>query len=295
MSSQSILITGLGGTLGQAFARICEARNLPFHGLARRELDVCDRAGVMAVCAAYQPWAIVNAAGYVRVDDAEHEAAACYRANTDGPEMLARACREYGIRLLTFSTDLVFNGEKRTPYLEDDAVAPLNVYGHSKALAEERVRDADPDALIVRTSSFFGPWDRANFVTQTVEALRMGGTVVATSDVTVSPTYVPDLVGACLDLLLDGEGGIWHLTNDGASTWADLGRNAAVLAECDPLKVEGRPLADLGLPARRPTYSVLGTGRGLRLPTLGDALARYFSDLESERSVMYATTAGKVI
>ncbi|HUP28250.1 MAG TPA: NAD(P)-dependent oxidoreductase [Chloroflexia bacterium] len=287
MHSQPILITGLGGTLGQAFTRICRGRNLPYEGLTRRELDICDPDALARVCAATRPWAIVNTAGYVRVDDAEQDTRVCYRANTDGPALLARVCAEQDIRLLTFSSDLVFNGKKRVPYTESDAVAPLNVYGQSKALAEACVRQANPDALIVRTSSFFGPWDGANFVTQSVERLAKGEKVVAASDLTVSPTYVPDLVQACLDLLLEGESGVWHLVNDGATTWADLARRAAVLADCDPNRVEGRPVAELGLPACRPHYSVLSTERGVRLPKLSDALNRYFAEVGTARQAAY--------
>jgi dTDP-4-dehydrorhamnose reductase len=92
-------------------------------------------------------------------------------------------------------------------------VAPLNAYGRSKAEAERRVLDSDPQALVVRTSAFFGPWDEHNFVTQALAALGEGRPFAAAGDMTVSPTYVPDLVNACLDLLIDKECGIWHLTN----------------------------------------------------------------------------------
>jgi len=101
---------------------------------------------------------------------------------------------------------------------------------------------------------------------------------VAADDATVSPTYVPDLAHACLDLLVDGERGIWHLASPGAVTWADLARRAAELAALDPALVEGRPTAALGLAAPRPPYAVLGSGRGVLLPPLEDALARYFEE-----------------
>ncbi len=94
----------------------------------------------------------------------------------------------------------------------------------------------------------------------------------------VSPTYVPDLAHACLDLLIDDEQGLWHLANEGAITWADLARCAAEQAGLDPAGVEGVPVETLGLAARRPAYSVLGTERGALLPTLVEGLNRYFHD-----------------
>jgi dTDP-4-dehydrorhamnose reductase len=98
---------------------------------------------------------------------------------------------------------------------------------------------------------------------------------MAAADVFISPTYVPDLVHACLDLLIDGERGIWHLANPAALSWVDLARSAVDAASIDPAVVHGCPMQQLGLNARRPRYSVLGSERGVLLPALDDALARY--------------------
>jgi dTDP-4-dehydrorhamnose reductase len=159
-------------------------------------------------------------------------------------------------------------------------VAPLNAYGRSKAEAERRVLDSDPQALVVRTSSFFGPWDQHNFVTQALAALGEGRPFAAAGDMTVSPTYVPDLVNACLDLLIDKESGIWHLTNGEAMSWAELARRACAAAGIDPAGLEERPAAELGMAAPRPLNSALTSERGLILPSFGDALARYLRERE---------------
>jgi dTDP-4-dehydrorhamnose reductase len=163
----------------------------------------------------------------VRVDDAELDRERCFRENAIGPETLAGACRARGIRLVTFSSDLVFNGTSRVPYTEDGPPDPLNVYGESKAEAERRVLLADPTALVIRTSAFFGPWDEHNFVTRAMRLLQLGQSCIAAEDAVVSPTYVPDLANASLDLLIDEGSGIWHLTNGGAITWAELARMVA--------------------------------------------------------------------
>ncbi|TKS52893.1 sugar nucleotide-binding protein [Luteimonas yindakuii] len=276
--ARPILITGATGTLGGAFARICQARGLSHRVLTRAELDIADGDAVRRALDGCEPWAIINAAGYVRVDEAERDHARCYRENSDGPATLARACARDGVALVTFSSDLVFDGRQGAPYVEDDAIAPLNVYGRSKARGEALVLDRHPDALVVRTSAFFGPWDEYNFVCLLLRALRAGLPFEAASDVTVSPTYVPDLVHACLDLLVDGEAGIWHLTNGEPVTWLELAHRAAQAAATDPVGVCGRMAAEFGWLAPRPAYSALGSQRSLVMPALDDALARCVRD-----------------
>ncbi|HEY0062395.1 MAG TPA: family 1 glycosylhydrolase [Telluria sp.] len=276
-----ILITGATGTLGRAFARICNRRNLAYRLLTRKEMDIADPASVERVMQQYAPWAVINASGYVRVDDAEHDVERCYRENVQGPATLAAICARHQVHLTTFSSDLVFDGMQESPYDEDAEVAPLNIYGHSKAAAEQIVQAQHAGALIVRTSSFFGPWDSANFVSTVLDTLGGGAPFTAVSDITVSPTYVPDLVHACLDLIIDRECGVWHLTNATALTWGELAHAAARHAGIDPSRLELRRAADFHYRARRPYYSALGSRRALLLPPLDDALERYI-DMRAE-------------
>src|ERR1051325_5249871 len=193
-------------------------------------MESADSSSVASALDEATPWAVVNAAGYVRVDDAEADGERCMRENAEGPSVLADACAARGVSLVTFSSDLVFDGESRRPYVESDTVSPLNVYGRSKAEAEARVSAAHPSALVVRTSAFFGPRDEYNFVTLALRSLARGRAFAAASDCVISPTYVPDLVDASLDLLIDGERGVWHLSNRGALSWAELARLARRLA-----------------------------------------------------------------
>lgn len=277
-TTQPLLITGATGTLGQAFQRICHIRGLHAVLLDRTLLDITDAESIRQALAHHQPWAVVNAAGYVRVDDAETDQDRCYRENTAGPRLLAAACAAQGVQLLTFSTDLVFDGSHQTPYLESAVAAPLNVYGRSKLLAEQAVLAHLPTALVVRTSAFFGAWDEYNFVYQALTAARQGELFEAADDLVVSPTYVPDLVNTSLDLLLDGAHGIWHLTNQGAYTWAELARLALRLAGLDEACVVPRPAASFGWAAERPRYSVLGSEHGPLLPTVESGLLRLLED-----------------
>lgn len=278
-SGQPLLITGATGTLGQAFARLCGMRGLPCQLLNRAELDIASRASVDAALERWKPWAVINTAGFVRVDDAEHDPRQ-WRENVLGPTVLARACEEHGVRLLSFSSDLVFDGGKPTPYVESDQPRPLNAYGRSKFEAEQSLLTYCPQALVVRSAAFFGPWDRHNFVTLALRALRNGERWRAPNDQLVSPTYVPDLVQAALDLLIDGEGGIWHLANRGAVSWAGLAQIVAEAAGLDTGLVEPISGTALGQVAVRPRYSALETERGMSLPKLLDGVERYLADVE---------------
>jgi dTDP-4-dehydrorhamnose reductase len=284
--ARPLLVTGANGTLGSAFAKRCELRGLAYRLLTRAEMDIADPHSVEAALALHGGWAVVNAAGYVRVDEAEWQPEQCLRENTHGATVLAQACASRGINLLTFSSDLVFDGAHSSPYVESDSVAPLNVYGRSKAAAETAVLAAHPRALVIRTAAFFGPWDDHNFVTQGLRAISKGDSWIAAEDLVVSPTYVPDLVDASLDLLIDRECGLWHLANTGAVSWAELARRSAEAAGLDPGLVIGTPLEQMHWPAPRPRFSALESSRGWLMPSLDSALTRYVREygwgMESE-------------
>jgi dTDP-4-dehydrorhamnose reductase len=269
--ARPLLITGGTGTLGRAFSRICAHRGLAHVLTTRADLDITDEASIAAALERYKPWAVINSAGFVRTWEAESKADECFRINATGPELLGRACKLHGIPLVTFSSDLVFDGTLGRAYVEPDQPAPRCPYGRSKADAEARLLEIGADALIVRSSAFFGPWDRYNFLHQTVEALRRGDDVHASDQTIVSPTYVPDLVHAALDLLLDGETGIWHLTNQGAISWYELARATADRAMLDSRKIR---IAD----DPEPTDTSLTSARGLLLRPLDEALAAYAED-----------------
>ena len=270
-----VLVTGAGGLLARAVVRMCKARGLAVREMGRRELDIADPRAAAAVLERLDPWAVVNAAGYVRVDDAEWERERCHRENALGPAVLAAVCAERGVALATVSSDLVFDGRKGAPYVEGDAPAPINAYGESKAEGERLVRERLPSALVARAGAFFGPWDELNFVSATLRALAAGRSVPAADDAVVSPTYLPDFADALLDLLIDGEGGIWHLANAGALTWAELARLAADEAGLDTSLVESRPTHRFDFAAARPLHTALASERAWILPSVENAICRY--------------------
>ncbi len=271
-----LLLVGARGTLGQAFARLCRQRGLAYRLLARAEMDITDAQSVAAALDAWAPWAVVNAAGEVRVDEAERCQPAQWAANALGPAVLGRECARRGLALLSFSSDLVFDGAQRRPYLESDAPSPLSAYGRAKLHAERALADV-PRALVVRTAAFFGPWDSHNFLAQGLAALRRGDGWPAIDDQTVSPTYLPDLVHTSLDLLIDGEQGLWHLANAGAATWYAFACAAAEASGLPRERVRRVSGAALGQCAARPAYSALASRRATLMPALEAALQRFIA------------------
>jgi dTDP-4-dehydrorhamnose reductase len=274
---RQLLITGATGTLGRAFSRLSDFRGLDHTLVSRDDMNIADRESVRAALACNRPWAVINTAGYVRVAQAEEEAEICFRENALGAEVLAEACAELGIPLVTFSSDLVFDGGLGRAYGESDEVNPTTVYGASKAEAERRVLAAHDKALVIRTSAFFGPWDRYNFVWSVLNTLSRGEGVEASGDI-VSPTYVPDLVHAALNLLIDGGTGLWHMSNLGEVSW----RNFAVMV-AERAGLDASAIVEIQNGAALNT--ALSTERGILMPSLEVAVDRFFHDSEMDWSM----------
>jgi len=272
--ARPILIAGASGALGQALARACEHRGLPFVLTDRRELAIDDISAIEIALQRFDPWAVVNAAGFGRIDAAEAAPQACLDANAVAVEHLVEACDARGVRLVGFSSDLVFDGRSYRPYVETDAPNPLNVFGRSKALAEQAMA-VGADTLTIRTGALFSPEDEFDVAHKVVQALSRRQVFAAAGDLTVSPTSVYDLVEHTLNLLIDGERGIWHLANVGEITWADFARTLAVALHLDERLVQSVPASAFGWAAQRPAYCALGSARGVLMPTLDSAIAHY--------------------
>ena len=292
-ASRPLLITGGAGTLGRALAIICKRRGISYNLISRTDLDIADESAVASAVEYYKPWAIINAAGYVRVDDAEREVDKCKRDNVHGPVTLARECARNGLPFVTFSSDLVFDGLKSKAYVESDRPVPLNVYGQSKADAERLVLRTHPDSLVIRTSAFFGPWDQYCFPYSVLKTISAGCVFKAAADQYISPTYVPDLADATLDILMDSENGIWHLANRGSLTWEDFALEIAERAGYAKQLIGGVQSEALGFVAVRPGFSVLDSERAHIMPTLEQALGRYFDDTRQECSTRDAVSSNR--
>jgi dTDP-4-dehydrorhamnose reductase len=280
-AARPLLITGATGRLAQGFLRTAELRGLPCRLYSRAELDIADEHAVAAALQECQPWAVINCAGFSRVDDAESDEQTCIRSNTHGATTLAALCARTETQLVTFSSDHVFDGTKSLPYVESDEPSPLNIYGESKLLAERQVLAACPGALVIRPGKVFAPHEDYDFLRHSLRAIARGERVRVENDIRISGTYLPDLVHATLDLLIDGERGVWHLANSGAVTPEQFLLAAADIAQLDPDPIDGAPFLRLNRPALRPRYRVLQSERGQLLPPLEDALQRYCRDAPS--------------
>ena len=278
LSSQPLFIVGKTGRLGNALARLCELRGLNYKLLSRHEFDICDDKKMEDFIAEKNPWAIINAAGFTQIDEAEIHCDKCFNENTYGPQKIAALAARYNVKFLTFSSAHVFDGTKQEAYIESDPVNALNVYGRSKAMAENLVQQTNSDSLIIRSSDFFGPWDKRNFMYHVLSSLKNNNMIKAANNVFISPTYLPDLVHASLDLLLDNESGIWHLTNNGKTSWYDLAVEVARFGGYKHSLIKPLPHHELHAGARQPKNGVLQSERGMHLPSLENALQRYFNE-----------------
>jgi dTDP-4-dehydrorhamnose reductase len=245
-----ILIAGASGRLGRELVRHCRQRGLDIVCPARQDMDITRIGDIEAAVRAHRPWAVINAAGIV--EEGSLLQREIFGVNSLGAENFAKVCSRHEIQLMTFSPERVFDGALGRAYVEGDAICPACFIGGSKAEAERRVLRAHGSALVVRAGRLFGPDDAPETVLGHVAQLEnrffLGG------------SYAPDLVRAALDLLVDGETGAWHLSNQGAVSLEEFARMFSNLGAAPPA-------------VRR--LVVLGSERGTPMPSLRDALERH--------------------
>jgi dTDP-4-dehydrorhamnose reductase len=270
-----VLIIAAAGALGQTFAQACTIRGLRYVLTQRAECDLADPHSIALALATHKPWAVINAAGWLDVDRAETEPTACFATNTTGALNLARACAKAGLHLTSFSSALVFDGTLERAYVEGDALAPLGVYGASLAQAEQAVTATVPASLIVRAGALFSPDDADDFANRLTASLIRGQPVLAASGYVITPTYAPDLVDACLNLIIDKATGLRHLSHETPLSWLDFGRLIASAVQLDPALVKTATPEQLGWRAQRPRNAALSSTYGAVLPSLDDAVARF--------------------
>ncbi len=251
-----IVVTGADGQLGTAFRKVLSNDDA---FLTRTELDLVDLGSIRATLSALQPSAVINCAAYTAVDAAENEEDLASTVNGHAVGELATYCHDAGARFVTFSTDYVFDGSKEGGYVESDVPNPINAYGRSKLLGERLALEADPDALIIRTSWLLSGTHR-NFAS-TMLRLVAGGDVSVVNDQFGRPTLVDDLALAALEAMAAGLAGVLHLTNSGVTTWFDLARQIADIAGLDSDRVHPCTSAEYPTLAPRPANSILDSER----------------------------------
>ncbi|SMB85970.1 family 1 glycosylhydrolase [Deinococcus hopiensis] len=277
--ARPLVIVGQG-RLGEATARLCRERGLE-HRCVSSSVLLAENS-LRDVLTAHRPWAVVNTTGYGQVDEAERASGQFWQTHSAGAALLAQLCTEQGLQLLTFSSDQVFSGEGDTPYQEHDPAAPINAYGRTKLEMERQIRTIFPGALIVRSSGVFGSGTGQGLLGKALSKLRTGEPILVDGHHRFSPTYLPDLIHTSLDLLIDGENGIWHLVNRGESTWAEMVHALGAALRLPQSAVHVASGSDLGWVAPRPRYTALKSCQGQLLPSLDHALDRYLSSRNAD-------------
>ncbi len=250
-----LLIAGAAGQLGQALLQEAVRRGWEAVATDVEQMDITDPNAVQRELTRQRPEAVINAAAATRVDDLEQDPDLALRVNGLGPRNLAVACRRLGVKLVHLSTDYVFDGTKDGAYLEWDAPNPLSVYGRSKLLGEEMVRQQCQDHFIVRTAWLYG-LPGPNFVTAILAKGRAGQELRVVQDQRGTPTSALALAPQLLALAATEAFGTYHATCHGESTWYEFARLILKTASL-PETVTPCSTADYPRPARRPANSVL--------------------------------------
>jgi dTDP-4-dehydrorhamnose reductase len=287
-----ILVIGSGGQVGVELMRTSWPPGSEVAGLPHGRLDITDAAAVERAIRTAGCDLVVNAAGYTAVDRAESEVQAAFAVNRDGAAHVAAASASADVPLIHLSTDYVFDGTKRGPYVEDDPVAPINVYGTSKAAGEADVRRCTPRHIILRTSWVYGAHGH-NFVKTMLRLGRERREIRVVDDQTGSPTAAADLAAGIAEIArklsrLADPWGTYHLCGGGATTWCEFARRIFELRSHPSEAPVVRPTSstDFAAAARRPANSRLDCQRikavfGIACPPWQASLARVLPGIEA--------------
>lgn len=278
-----VFVTGASGQLGSDVIKMLEADGADCCGVSSRQLDITDRDAVIRSIKEYAPDAVIHCAAYTKVDKAEDEPERCFSVNEFGTENVAVACHQISAKMLYLSTDYVFDGSGTDFYETDHPLSPVNIYGISKMNGEAAVRRHLERFFILRTSWAFGA-NGNNFIQAVLKRADLGDTVPVVDDQIGSPTYTSDLAVLICQMIQTDRYGIYHGTNEGICSWADLAEKSLELSGSN-VKVRRITSEQYKTKAKRPMNSRLSK-RSLdengfaRLPDWNDALIRYFDELK---------------
>lgn len=268
-----VLVTGASGQLGQALQAIAPKHStLQFHFASSAEADITNKENLEQVFNRLMPDFCINAAAYTAVDKAESEPEKAHLINVTGAKNLAEVCKEYNTTLVHVSTDFVFDGNKNTPYTEEDETNPEGVYGKTKREGEQEIEKILTAHYIIRTSWLYSEYGN-NFMKTMIRLGNERDSLGVVNDQTGTPTNANDLAEAILQIIESGkkEYGIYHYSNEGVATWYDF---ANKIFEINNISVDLKPMttAAYPTPAKRPVYSVMDKSKikrvfGLEIPS----------------------------
>jgi dTDP-4-dehydrorhamnose reductase len=273
-----ILVTGATGQLGYDVCRCLKMRGMEYTGLGSADCDITDLLAVRRVFREKAPHAIIHCAAYTQVDRAEDEPEKCMAVNAAGTQNLALACRDSGAKMLYISSDYVFPGNGDGFYKPDDETNPQNIYGKSKLAGEIAVRELVKQHFIVRTSWVFGK-NGGNFIKTMLQLAQTHDQLNVVGDQVGSPTYSADLAILLCDMIETEKYGIYHATNEGTCSWAELAAETFRLAGKN-VRVKAVTTEQYGAKAARPHNSRMSKDKldlmGFsRLPVWTDAVQRF--------------------
>ncbi|GAB4342123.1 MAG: dTDP-4-dehydrorhamnose reductase [Candidatus Abyssubacteria bacterium] len=284
------LLIGADGQLGSDLRKAYQPEELV--PLARPDLDVCDYPAVDAILTKHAPDVVINTAAYHRVDECEGNPERSLAVNALAVRHLAIACREAGAIFVHFSTDYVFDGEKSTPYTENDAPRPLNAYGISKLAGEHFIRYLSEKYFLLRVSGLYGVAGSrgkgTNFVETMLRLAREGKPIRVVNDQTLTPTYTRALAPRIKALIETGRYGLYHMTCEGECSWYEFARGIFELSGLTP-DLSPTTSTEFYTPAKRPRYSVLENENLKKvrevepMPFWRDALAAYLEERKAYR------------
>lgn len=277
----NVLLFGANGQLGSDIVRLWDDPAIQLAGVTRADADVTDAGAVERLVAEYRPDAVINTTAFHNLPVCETDPETCFRVNVLGGRNIAAAAAHAGASIVQISTDYVFDGTKRTPYLEGDARAAVNVYGTMKIATEDIVRQANPESLVVRVSGLYGLAGSAgkggNFVETMLRLAREGNPIRVVADQVTAPTNTAEIAEALLPLVRDKVLGAAHLAAAEGTSWHDF---AAAIFDLAGVKPDLQPVttAEFGGPVRRPMYSVLGASTAPPLRHWRAGLERYMKE-----------------
>lgn len=277
-----VLVTGVKGQLGSDIAAELKLRAEECIGADIADFDITDRGATVGTIKKYMPDCVIHCAAFTDVNGAEEKRGLCERINVLGTENVALACNEADAKLIYISTDYVFNGEGMRPYKPNDERNPINFYGMTKSLGEDKVRSICPKHFIVRTSWVFGK-NGTNFVKTMLRLGEQMEGLTVVDDQIGSPTYTPDLARLLCDMAATERYGTYHATNEGFCSWYDFAKK---IMELSGIGCNIKPIAskDYPSPAKRPQNSRLSKEKLVqngfyKLPPWEDALKRFIKVL----------------
>jgi len=259
-AKRAIILGGKTGLLGRPLTKALADAGFAVQPTTRTELDPFDAAAVSRALTAFKATHLFNTVAYTAVDAAEDDVAGAYRLNRDLPALLAKICGQTGTMLVHYSTDFVFNGEKGTPYVEEDPPAPESVYGQSKLAGEQAILECGLSRYqILRTAWLYGP-GKKNFVATILGLARTREELRVVGDQVGSPTNTMDLAGWSADLAQKDVTGVFHTVGSGQASWCELATEAVAAAGL-PCRIVPIPSSGYPQKAKRPSYSVLSTAK----------------------------------